>query len=175
MPGSPGALSTGSASPVRRLSSISRPSEARMVPSTTSWSPGARTTMSSSTTSSALTWRSCPSRRTVGFASPMTASLASAREARYSWMMPMRVLATMTKPKSESWNGATMIMIAHIIPMTRLNQVRVFARMMSVRLRLRASGAWLTCPAATRSATSANVSPCLTSIMMEARPFLRRS
>ena len=97
--------------------------------------------MSSSTTSSALTMTASPSRRTVGFASPITASFASAREARNSWMMPMSVFATMTKPKSESCSGATMIMITHMIPITPLNQVNVFARMMSPMLRLRASGA----------------------------------
>ncbi|CAB4882544.1 unannotated protein [freshwater metagenome] len=82
----------------------------------------------------------------------------------------MRVFATITKPKSESWNGATMIMTTHMMPMTPLNHVNVFARMMSLRLRLRASGAWFTCPAAIRSLTSAEVSPRCSSITTGGRP-----
>lgn len=37
-----------------------------------------------------------PSRRTVGFASPMTASESRVFLARSSWMMPMPVFARMT-------------------------------------------------------------------------------
>ena len=76
----------------------------------------------------------------------MTASFASVRAARYSWMMPMPVLATMMKPNSESWIGATSSMITHSVPIRPLNQVKVFARTMSPRLRLRASGAAFTWP-----------------------------
>ena len=49
----------------------------------------------------------------------------------------------MTKPKSESWKGATNHMTTHSEPMRALNQVRVLARMMLARLRLRGSGASL--------------------------------
>ena len=142
----PGSLSTGSASPVSRLSSISRPSATSSTPSTTSWSPVVRTMRSSSTTSCGLTATSAPSRRTTGLASPITASLASVREARHSWTMPMPVLATMTNPNSESLMGATMSMRTQSVPISPLNHVNVLARMMSDRDRLRASGAALTWP-----------------------------
>ena len=52
----------------------------------------------------------------------------------------MPVLATMTKPNSESWIGATSSMITQSVPMRPLNQVNVFARTMSPRLRLRRRG-----------------------------------
>ena len=79
-------------------------------------------------------------------------------------MMPIAVLATMTKPNSESWIGATTSMITHSVPMRPLNQVNVLARTMSARLRLRASGAALAWPRATRSATSPEVRPTTGSV-----------
>ena len=65
-------------------------------------------------------WRSrrpSPSRRTVGLASPMTARLSRVFLARSSWMMPMPVLAMITKPKRLSWIGATNSMITQSTPM----------------------------------------------------------
>ena len=80
--------------------------------------------------------------------------------ARYSWMMPIAELKMITRPKSESWIGAwAMIISAHIVPMTRLNEVKTFSRKMLARLRLLGFGAAFTCPALTRWATSAPVRP----------------
>ena len=53
-------------------------------------------------------------------------------------------------PSWEAWDGALADRSR-----ARLNEVRVFSLMMLARLRLRGSGAMLTSPRATRSATSA--------------------
>ncbi|CAM5501125.1 hypothetical protein SCALM49S_04420 [Streptomyces californicus] len=100
-----------------------------------------------------------PSRRTVGFASPITARLSRVFLARHSWMMPMPVLATITKPKRLSWIGATNSMITQSTPMIRLNRVKTLARTISTTEREDRTGTSLTSPRATRSATSAVVSP----------------
>ena len=150
---SPGTLSTASASPVSRLSSSSRPRLAVTSPSTTTWSPALRTTRSSRTIALTGTWTSAPSRITVGRTSPIRLSLASSRDARYSWKMPMPVLNTMTRPNNACLGGATSIINTHRVPSNPLNHVNVLAFTMSVRLRLRASGALLASPAATRAAT----------------------
>ena len=105
-----------------------------------------------------------PSRMTVACCWCTSESFERVRAARYSCTMPMRELATITKPKSESWNGATNHMTTHMEPMRPLNHVRVFERMMLARLRLRGSGASLVCPRATRSATCSDVSPVSASV-----------
>ncbi|SCG09319.1 hypothetical protein GA0115255_125222 [Streptomyces sp. Ncost-T6T-2b] len=97
--GSPVRLSTGSASPVSSDSSISRLSASATTPSTTTLSPGPSSTRSPRTISEVEISAATPSRRTVGFASPITARLSRVRLARHSWMIPMPVLATITKPK----------------------------------------------------------------------------
>lgn len=71
----------------------------------------------------------------------------------------MPVLAMITKPKRLSWIGATMSMIAHSTPMIALKRVKTLARTMSVVERELRTGTSLTSPRATRSATSAEVSP----------------
>lgn len=93
---SPGCLTTGSASPVSSDSSISRPSVSTHSPSTTILSPGPISMTSPRTTSEVPTGAATPSRRTVGFASPMTARESRVFFARHSWMMPMPVLARIT-------------------------------------------------------------------------------
>lgn len=100
-----------------------------------------------------------PSRRTVGFASPMTARLSRVFLARHSCTMPMPVLAMITKPKRLSWIGATNSMITQSTPMIRLNRVKTLARTISVTDREERTGTSLTSPRAIRSATSAAVSP----------------
>lgn len=94
--GSPGFLCTGSASPVSSDSSISRPSASTVSPSTTTLSPGPSSMRSPRTSSEVETSPAFPSRRTVGLASPITASPSRVFLARCSWMMPMPVLAMIT-------------------------------------------------------------------------------
>ncbi len=159
MAAAPTSLSTASASPVSRLSSSSRPRLSVISPSTTTWSPALSTMRSSRTMSLTLTAVSRPSRTTVGLTSPMTLNFASSRDARYSWMIPMPVLKMITRPKSACLGGATMIISTHSVPSSPLNQVKVLARTMSARLRLRGSGALFVNPAATRSATCCCVRP----------------
>ena len=101
--------------------------------------------------SSAETSTSAPLRRTIGFASPISDSFSRVLLARYSWMIPIAELKMITKPNSESWNGArAAIMSAHNVPITMLKEVTVFSRTMLPRLRLLGLGALLVCPAATR-------------------------
>lgn len=109
--------------------------------------------------SEVLTSVAVPSRRTVGRASPITARESRVFLARHSWMMPIPVLARMTYPNRLSWKGATNIMTSQSTPMIALNRVKTFARTISARDRLLRTGTSLTCPRATRSATSAAVSP----------------
>ena len=114
---------------------------------------------SSITTSAARTSMSVPLRRTVGLASPITANFSRVLAARYSWTMPIRVFATITNPNRESWMGATTSMITHRDPIRPLNQVKVFFRTMSAKLRELATGASLKSPRSTRALTSSSVSP----------------
>lgn len=159
MTGSPGCFTTGSASPVRSDSSISRLSASATTPSTTTLSPGPSSIRSPRTISEVESSAATPSRRTVGFASPMRASPSRVFLARSSWMMPIPVFAMITKPKRLSWIGATKNMITQSTPMMALKRVKTFARTMSVVERELRSGTSLTSPRATRSATSAAVSP----------------
>ncbi len=93
---SPGCLTTGSASPVSSDSSISRPSASTHSPSTTILSPGPISMRSPSTISEVPTSAATPSLRTVGRASPITASESRVFFARSSWMMPIPVFARIT-------------------------------------------------------------------------------
>lgn len=156
---SPGCLTTGSASPVSRDSSISSPSASTHTPSTTALSPGPISMTSSSTISDVLIPTGFPSRRTVGRTSPIRARESRVFFARHSWMMPMPVLARITKPNRLSWIGATNSMITQSTPMIALNRVKTLARTMSARERLLRTGTSLTWPRAIRSATPAAVSP----------------
>lgn len=156
---SPRFFTTGSASPVSSDSSTSRLSASATSPSTTTLSPGPSSIRSPSTISDVETSPEAPSRRTVGFASPMTASPSSVFLARSSWMMPMPVFARITKPNKVSWNGATKNMITHSTPMIALKRVKTLPRTMSTVDRLLRRGTSLTSPRAIRSATSAALSP----------------
>lgn len=159
---SPGFLRTGSASPVSSDSSTSRPSLSSTSPSTMILSPGPSSRTSPRTTSEAGISAAAPSRRTRGRDSPMTARASRVFLARSSWTMPMPVLATMTKPNRPSWIGPTIRMITKSTPMMALKRVRTLARTISVAEREDRTGTSLTSPRATRSATSAAVSPGLT-------------
>ncbi len=156
---SPGFFRTGSASPVSRDSSISRLSASPTAPSTTTLSPGPSSMTSPRTISEVEISAVLPSRRTLGLASPMTARPSRVFLARSSWMMPMPVFAMITKPKRLSWIGATMSMITQSTPMIALNRVKTLPRTMSTVEREERTGTSLTSPRATRSATSAVVSP----------------
>lgn len=156
---SPGCLRTESGSPVSRDSSISRPSASVTSPSTITLSPMPSSTVSSSTISPTAICSTVPSRRTCGRASPISARLSRVFLARSSWMMPIAVLATMTRPKRPSWIGPTTRMIANITPMIALKRVKTLARTISLAERLERTGTSLTSPRATRSATSAAVRP----------------
>ena len=98
-----------------------------------------------------------PDRR-FGLADDGEASRGSSWPAS-SWMMPMPVLAMITKPKRLSWIGATNSMITQSTPMIALNRVKTLARTISAMERLLRTGTSLTSPRATRSATSAAVRP----------------
>ena len=97
---SPTSLAIGSASPVSSDSSTSRLSSSTISPSTTIWSPGPSSMMSSSTTSLGNRSRVPDCLRTNGFACPTIASLSSVCLARISCTMPMTLLAMMSSPNS---------------------------------------------------------------------------
>ncbi|CAM5530079.1 hypothetical protein SFUMM280S_06978 [Streptomyces fumanus] len=156
---SPGRLTTGSASPVSSDSSISSPSASTHTPSTTALSPGPNSITSSSTISEVPTSVAVPSRRTRGRTSPIRASESRVCLARHSWKMPIQVSARITNPNRLSWIGATISMITQSTPMIALNRVKTLASAMSTSDRLLRTGTSLTCPRATRSATSAVLSP----------------
>jgi len=107
MIGSPGSLSTGSDSPVRRLSSISTELLVSTSPSTTTWSPGSSSSTSSSTTSFTATSSEVPLRRTRALGLLSTARRSRVRFARTSCTTPTTVLAMITPPKSASFDGPT--------------------------------------------------------------------
>ena len=71
----------------------------------------------------------------------------------------MPAFAISTRPKSASCNGPTTRMIASIAPRIALNRVNTLARTIWPTVRVGAAGTSLTCPRATRSSTSAAVSP----------------
>ena len=144
MRSSPADLSTGSASPVSRLSSTSNPSVDNTSPSTGIWSPVETSTRSSTTSSRSPTSVVRPLRTTVGRASLSSESFARVRALRYSWTVPISVLNTMTSPNRASCQGATRIMTIHRVPMRPLNHVRVLLRRMLARLRLPVSRTSLT-------------------------------
>ena len=62
-------------------------------------------------------------------------------------------------PNSASWIGPTIRITTSIDPRIALNRVKMLARAISASVRLVRSSATLTWPRATRSATSAAVSP----------------
>ena len=100
-----------------------------------------------------------PVRTTRTGSSPSTARRSSVRLARSSWITPMPVFATMTRPNRASCGCPVTSTTAARAPTMALNLVSTFARMMSdtgLLVRLPVS---FDSPAATRSATCALVSP----------------
>src|SRR6476661_4003680 len=74
-------------------------------------------------------------------------------------MMPIAALAKSTSPNVASWIGPTPTITASIAPRIALNRVKTLARTISPMVRLVRSPVSLTSPRATRSCTSAAVSP----------------
>ena len=81
--------------------------------------------------------------------------------ARSSWTIPTTVLATITSPNRASWSGPTTRMTASSDPSSRLKRVSRLARTIWPTVRVGALGTSLTCPLATRWATSAALRPPL--------------
>ena len=152
-------LDTGFASPVRADSSSSRPVAESTSPSTTSWSPGPSATTSSSTTSATATSVGVPSRMTVARGAVIRASRSRVRFARSSWAIPIAELATRTSPNSPSRQEPYRRINTSRVPSTRLNHVSRFVRRISATGRLVRERTVFVRPAATRSRTSAAVSP----------------
>ena len=86
---SPASLRTPSASPVSIDSSSVIPRVLSTSPSATSWSPGATSTTSPGTISSASRLATAPSRTTLAWGATSTASSSRVRFAFSSWRMPM--------------------------------------------------------------------------------------
>ena len=156
---SPGRLGTGSFSPVRRASSRSRPSEASTSASTGTWSPRRSTTTSSSTIWTIRTGTRSPSRTTRASSWFSRAIRSRVRLAEYSCTTPMTTLATAARLKRRSNQRPSRTTTSAHRPMARLNSVSTCTRRMVARLREVSRGCAFVRPAASRSATSAWVSP----------------
>ena len=105
-----------------------------------------------------------------------TASRSSVRFARSSWTMPMRVLAITTPPKRASLSGPDdQDDDEQRRRRRKLKRVKTLALTISATVRVGASGTSLRNPRATRSATSAEVSPCRTSIEVTVATVRRSS
>ncbi len=162
---SPGAFATGSASPVSSDSSNSSPSELNTSPSTTTCIPVESCNTSSKTTASTGTSASRPSRTTCAFGAVSTLNRSSVRLARSSWTMPTAAFTTSTNPNKASWSGPTTRMMASIAPSSALNRVKTLDRTIWATVRVWVRGTRLTCPRASRSATSAEPRPRSASTM----------
>ncbi|SKY57509.1 Uncharacterised protein [Mycobacteroides abscessus subsp. abscessus] len=115
--------------------------------------------MSSSTTSFGGISVTSPSRRTRGLACPTMASLSRVFLARISWMMPIPLLAMISRPNSPLMSEPVKTTIANSTPRIALIRVKTLALMMSPTERPERSGMSLTLPSATRCATSSAVRP----------------
>ena len=133
---SPGCLKIGSASPVSSDSFTSRPRTAITRPSTTTWSPGRNSNTSSSTTSLTGISTTRPSRTTLALGAVSSVSRSRVFLARSSWMMPMAVLAIITRPNRASAGGATIRTITSITLRIQLKRVKTLLRMISAVVRL---------------------------------------
>ena len=149
----------GSLSPVSSDSSISSPADRTTSPSTTTWSPGLSSQISSATTASVATSSDRPSRTTRARGIDITTSRLSTRRACSSWPMPMRLLDTITPANRASPGYPAARMAASSAPMMAFTGVKTLARTIWPTVRTGAAGVRLTRPSATRSATSAAVSP----------------
>ena len=118
--------------------------------------------MSSSTTSLGSSARVPDWRRTVGLACPTMASLSRVCLARSSWMMPIALLAMISRPNSPLINDPVASTMMNSTPRIALIRVNTLARTISETLRAARVGTSLVLPSATRSATSASESPAAT-------------
>ena len=100
-----------------------------------------------------------PSRITVAVGACIKASRSSFLFAIHSWMMPIAELAIRGKPKSPSAMEPAKMTTTKRAPSTALKRVKTFARKISLKLREVFVSATFVCPAATRSATSADDKP----------------
>ena len=156
---SSGSLSSGSLSPVSSDSSTSSPSALCTTPSHGIWSPGRSSSRSSITTCSTAISATWPSRTTRARGALSTASRSRVRLARTSWKMPIPALATSISPKVASWIGPMIAITSRAAPRMALKRVNTLARTISPSVRLVRSPVSLVAPRATRSWTSAAVSP----------------
>ena len=115
--------------------------------------------MSSSTTSPGGSARVPDCLRTNGFACPMIASLSSVCLARISWVMPMTLLATMSRPNMPLITDPVARTMSNRTPRIALILVKTLARTIAATLRVARSVTALLLPSATRCATSTSVSP----------------
>ena len=171
---SPGALSTGSLSPVSSDSSTARPRAATTSPSTTTWSPGRSSRTSSATTSLVPTSRAWPSRTTRARGADSTARRCSVRRALSSWAMPMTLLDTTTPANSASAGKPATMMSTNIEPMMALTGVSTLLRTIWPTVRTGASGTSLVRPSSTRCLTSAALSPAGAPLKLPTASFMTR-
>ena len=150
---------TGRDSPVRIDSSISRPSLVRTSPSAGTCWPAASRTTSSRTTWPTATSVSAPSLTTTARGVSSTDRRSRARLARISARVPVAVLSTRTKPNSASAQCPSARTRTSAAPRMPLKIVKTLARRICAALREVRSRYSLVCPALTRSATWAALSP----------------
>ena len=111
-----------------------------------------------------------PSRTTCALGAVSRVSRSRVRFARSSCTIPTPVFTIRTNPNSASWNGPTTTMIASIAPRSALNRVNTLERTICATVLVCVRGTRLTCPRASRSATSAELRPRSASTMREAYP-----
>lgn len=114
---------------------------------------------SSSTTSPGSTALVPDSLRTNGFACPTIASLSSVFLARSSWMMPIALLAMISRPNAPLMTDPVDSTMISRTPRIALMRVKTLARTISDTLRAALVGTSLVLPSATRWATSASLNP----------------
>lgn len=114
---------------------------------------------SSSTTSLGDIVRVPDCRRTNGFAWPRIARLSSVCFARSSWIIPMMLLAMISRPNIPLITEPVARTISSSTPRIALILVNTLARTIWATLRVARSGMSLLLPSANRAATSASVKP----------------
>ena len=97
--------------------------------------------------------------RTVGLACPTIARLSRVFFARSSWMMPMPLLAMISRPNSPLINDPVASTSMNSTPRMALMRVKTLDRTMSETLREARAGTSLVLPSAIRAATSASDRP----------------
>ncbi len=104
--------------------------------------------------------------RTIGFACPTMASLSRVCLARSSWMMPIALLATISRPNSPLISDPVDSTMMNSTPRIALMRVKTLARTISETLRAARLGTSLVLPSATRWATSASDRPVATAVVI---------